>query len=191
MKFLYTLAFSLGADNWKLDSLPDEISDTVNEFDKEKSQILDLGCGIGKETIELASMGWRVIGIDFIPQAIRKAKRAAKANHVSERTQFLTADVSELASVKLPPIQFAYDIGCFHLLKQVQMESYIAGINEVLTNDGVFLLNAFTPRQQGKKIVGVAPEEIRNLFSASFELEKVSTHSYWRFPANWYWLRKN
>lgn len=51
MKFLYSLPFILGADNWKLDKVPHEILDTVKEFDKNESQILDLGCGIVKESV--------------------------------------------------------------------------------------------------------------------------------------------
>lgn len=191
MKFLYTLAFSLGADNWKLNSLPDEIADTLKEFDIANSHLLDLGCGVGKESVELASRGWHVIGIDFIPQAVRKAKKAAKKVQVNDLTQFITADVSKLGTVDLPPIQFAYDIGCFHLLKPDQMAGYIAGINEALTSGGVFLLNAFTPRQQGNKTIGLDPEKIGELFNPSFGLEKISNRSYWRYPANWYWLRKS
>ncbi len=98
--------------------------------------------------------------------------------------------MSKLSFLKLPPIQFAYDIGCFHLLNSDQIEGYIAGINEVIVSGGLFLLNAFTPREQGRKIVGFDSENIKDLFNPSFELERVTNHSYWRFPANWYWLRK-
>lgn len=190
MKFLYSLAFIIGADNWKLDKVPHEILDTLKEFDKNESQILDLGCGIGKESVFLALKGWRVIGIDFIIYAIHKANKAANAANVLDRTLFISADVSKLFLLKLPPIHFAYDIGCFHLLNPDQMECYIVGLNEIIVSGGVFLLNAFTPRQQGKKTVGLDSETVKKLFSPDFELERTSNHSYWRFPANWYWLRR-
>jgi len=190
MKLLYSLAFLLGADNWKLPELPVEILESLKAFNKEKTQVLDLGCGRGQESISLASKGWHVLGVDFIPLAIRQARKAAKTANVLDRTRFITADVSNLSTLELPQIQFAYDIGCFHLLDPKQVEGYIEGVNQVLESDGLLLLNAFTPRQQGKKVVGYSLDAVRDLFSPAFEIEKTNDHSYWRFPANWYWLRK-
>jgi cyclopropane fatty-acyl-phospholipid synthase-like methyltransferase len=190
MKFLYTLSFLLGADNWQLESLPNEITEALADFDKGTTQVLDLGCGVGKESVALAAQGWKVIGVDFIPLAIRRARKAAAKAGVNDLAQFYSADVSDLSTLQLPPVQFAYDIGCFHLLEPDKRESYIAGLDGVMESGGLFLLHAFTPRQQGKKVVGLEPDAIEELFSPSFKLEKVSDHSYWRFPANWYWLRK-
>jgi cyclopropane fatty-acyl-phospholipid synthase-like methyltransferase len=190
MKFLYSLSFLLGMDNWKLSEMPGEISDTLLAFDKDQTQILDLGCGKGQECVSLALKGWHVIGVDFIPLAIQQAKRAAAEANVLDRTTFVSGDVSDLPALNLPAIQFAYDIGCFHLLDSKQVMGYLAGVSKVLISGGLFLLNAFTPRQQGRKMVGYTEEEIKELFCTTFDLEKVSDHSYWRFPANWYWLRK-
>lgn len=190
MKFLYSLAFLIGADNWQLPGLPEEILDSLQAFDKDKTRILDLGCGRGKESVSLAEKGWHVIGVDFVPIAIHQARKAAKAADVLERAAFYAADVSQLSPLGLPSIQFAYDIGCFHLLNPDQMDGYIAGLSKALDSGGLFLLNAFTPRQQGSKTVGFTEEAIRELFSPIFNVEKTSDHSYWRFPSNWYWLRK-
>ncbi len=191
MKFLYTLSFLLGADNWRLESLPIEITEVLKDFNKETTQVLDLGCGVGKESVALATQGWKVTGIDFIPMAIRRARKAAAKAGVTDLAKFYTADVSDLPAQHLLPVQFSYDIGCFHLLEPDKREGYITGLDGVLESGGLFLLHAFNPRQQGKKTVGLEPDAIGELFSPSFTVEMVSDHSYWRFPANWYWLRKN
>ena len=190
MKFLYSLAFLLGADNWKLEQLPVEITQTLKDFDKANTNILDLGCGEGRECISLASEGWHVLGVDFIPLAIRRANNAAREAQVLDRTTFYTGDVSKLHRLDLPPIHFAYDIGCLHLLNSEQVKGYISGLGDAVVPGGVFLLNAFTPRQQGKKMVGYDPETVSALFNETFVVERMSEHSYWRFPANWYWLRR-
>ena len=57
MKFLSSLAFLLGADNWKLDNVPHEILDSLQEFDQNKTLILDIGCGAGKGCVSLAEQG--------------------------------------------------------------------------------------------------------------------------------------
>ena len=190
MKLLYSLAFLLGADNWKLENIPVEVTETLKEFDKDTSTILDLGCGEGRECIALASDGWHVIGVDFVPLAIRRAKKAAFNAGVMEGTEFYCGDVSKLSVLNLPQIDCAYDIGCFHLLETDQVEGYITGLSDLLKPGGLFLLNAFTPHQQGKRMVGVELETVETLFDMGFKVERTSDKSYWRFPSRWYWLRK-
>ena len=190
MKFLYTLAFLFGTDNWKIDPTPQELTGSLSKLDKEKAAILDLGCGDGHDCLTLAREGWHITGVDFIPLAIRRAKAAARKAGLSEKAQFMVGDVSQLSRLDLPQVDFAYDIGCFHLLDQDQANGYIQGLATVVKKNGLFLLKAFSPRVKGSRMVGYEPKTIEELFSPHFKLEKSSGHSYWRFPANWYWLRR-
>lgn len=36
---------------------------------------LDLGCGVGRESVFLAARGWHVVGVDILPDAIERARR--------------------------------------------------------------------------------------------------------------------
>ena len=182
MKFLYTLAFLLGTDNWKIDPTPQELTRSLSKLDKEKAVILDLGCGDGHDCLSLAREGWSVTGVDFIPLAIRRAKAAARKAGQSKNTRFMVGDVSQLGRLNLQQVDFAYDLGCFHLLDQDQANGYIQGLVNVVKKDGVFLLKAFSPRVKGSRTVGYEPQAIEDLFSPYFKLEKTSDHSYWRFP---------
>ena len=38
--------------------------------DLEPGKALDLGCGSGRNSLMLASMGWSVLGVDFAPLAV-------------------------------------------------------------------------------------------------------------------------
>ncbi len=38
---------------------------------------LDLGCGAGRDAVFLAAQGWRVVGVDCLPDAIQRAARLA------------------------------------------------------------------------------------------------------------------
>jgi cyclopropane fatty-acyl-phospholipid synthase-like methyltransferase len=190
LKFIYTLSFLFGADNWKIDPTPQELTNSLNKLDKEKAAILDLGCGDGHNCLSLAQEGWSVTGVDFIPLAISRAKAAARKAGLSDKAQFMVGDVSQLDRLDLPQMDFAYDLGCFHLFGQEQANGYIQGLTNVVKQDGLFLLKAFSPRVKGSRTVGYKPEAIEELFKPYFKLEKTSDHSYWRFPANWYWLRR-
>ena len=190
MKHSYTIAFLLGADNWKIVPTPYELTSSLGEFSRESTTILDLGCGDGYHSLTLAKDGWKVIGVDYVPLTVRRARRAAQKAGLTQQADFMVGDVCQLGALSLPAVDFAYDIGCFHLLGSQQAEAYMRGLAGVLKLQGLFLLKAFTRRKQGNKVVGYRAEEIEQLFSPFFTIEKTSNRSYWRFPARWYWMRR-
>lgn len=57
----------------------------------EPGTALDLGCGIGSNTIMLARLGWQATGIDISAEAIREARAAAREAGLDAR--FLVADI--------------------------------------------------------------------------------------------------
>ncbi len=66
-----------------------------SEINSDKSvRILDIGCGTGRHSIELARRGYDVTGIDLSECQISKAREKAKLAGVS--VEFLTADAREL-----------------------------------------------------------------------------------------------
>jgi SAM-dependent methyltransferase len=69
---------------------------------------LDLGCGRGQYTPELARRGWEVVGIDYVSAAIE----AAKSRGV-EGVTYVVGDVTNLPSANLGTFDFFLDIGCF------------------------------------------------------------------------------
>ncbi len=66
--------------------------------DKE-STILDLGCGNGRIAINLAKLGYRVIGVDISPIFVEDAKKKAKEHGVEDKVEFFTGDARELDKV--------------------------------------------------------------------------------------------
>jgi 2-polyprenyl-3-methyl-5-hydroxy-6-metoxy-1,4-benzoquinol methylase len=60
---------------------PPEIIDLAKNLKPGKA--LDLGCGYGRAAIYLARHGWSVDAIDFIPQAIERARLNAEEAEVS------------------------------------------------------------------------------------------------------------
>jgi len=60
------------------------------------TSVLDVGCGVGRWSRELASRGARVTGIDLSPTMIAQAKRRAAVQGVAERCRFLVQDLAAL-----------------------------------------------------------------------------------------------
>jgi SAM-dependent methyltransferase len=71
---------------------------------------LDLGCGRGQYTPELARRGWEAVGIDNVPAAIEAA--AAKSRG-GAGLSYVVGDVTRLPSAGLGTFDFFLDIGCF------------------------------------------------------------------------------
>jgi len=59
-------------------------------------KVLDLCCGIGRHSVELAKMGYRVFGVDLAPVHIERAEELAKRNNVSRRTKFVVGDMRNI-----------------------------------------------------------------------------------------------
>lgn len=71
----------------------------IHSYLRESSKILDIGCGFGKISLELASSGYSVTGIDVNVEAIRLSDTAAKdldANNIDEKAGFVVGNASDL-----------------------------------------------------------------------------------------------
>jgi SAM-dependent methyltransferase len=71
--------------------------------DLEPGRALDLACGEGQNAIWLASLGWRVEGVDYSPVAVAKARQRAERDGVD--VAFAEADL-----VEYEPDAGAYDL---------------------------------------------------------------------------------
>lgn len=72
-----------------------EVDFIEKEIDYNRSfRILDIGCGTGRHSIELARRGYTVIGIDLSESMLQRAKEKAKNENV--RIDFIQADARHL-----------------------------------------------------------------------------------------------
>jgi ubiquinone/menaquinone biosynthesis C-methylase UbiE len=65
----------------------------------EGSRLLDVPCGIGRHSVELAAMGYSVVGVDFSEPFLRRARSRADEKGVAKQCTFINRDMRELASV--------------------------------------------------------------------------------------------
>ena len=63
--------YAEGIPPWQIDRPQSEVLQLI-ENGKFESPVLDLGCGTGDNTIELARRGLVVKGLDAVPEALRR-----------------------------------------------------------------------------------------------------------------------
>lgn len=108
---------------------------------------LDLGCGTGTISLYLAGHGWDVVGVDFAPNAIWRARRKARRAGLSSRAVFLSADVSRPDFLEDAGLfDLLIDVGCMHSLAPQPRASYAANLARLARPGATYLLYAFEPR---------------------------------------------
>lgn len=99
---------------------------------------IDLGCGTGTNVITLAQNGWQATGVDFVPKAIRAAKRKIKNANI--QADLRVGDVTNLRGIT-DPFDLALDIGCFHGVDN--KSAYLDELDRLLAPGGHWLMYGF------------------------------------------------
>jgi SAM-dependent methyltransferase len=123
---------------------------------------LDLGCGRGQFTPELAHRGWEAVGIDYVPAAVEAAK--AKSRGV-DGLSYVVGDVTRLESARLGTFDFFLDIGCFQGLDAGQRLAQAAGVSALANPGATLLLLSFGPSRWRWLVEGASQEEVQTAFA--------------------------
>jgi SAM-dependent methyltransferase len=101
--------------------------------------VLDCTCGIGTQALPLAARGYRVVGSDYSPAALVRARELADAHDIPIR--LVEADVRRLGEAF--DDRFDAVISCDnslpHLLSDDDLSAALAGIHDRLAPGGLFV----------------------------------------------------
>lgn len=120
---------------------------------------LDIGCGRGQFTPELARRGWDAVGIDIVPEAIE----AARSKGPSE-IDYVVGDVTDLQSADLGTFDLFLDIGCFQGLEADQQVAEGRGVTALAEQGATLLMLAFGPSRYRRLVEGTSQAEIEAAF---------------------------
>ena len=123
---------------------------------------LDLGCGRGQYTPELARRGWEAVGIDNVPAAIEAA--AAKSRDAAGLS-YVVGDVTRLPSAGLGTFDFFLDVGCFQGLDAGQRLAEGEGASALAHPGAIVLMLSFGPSRWRWLVEGASQEEIQTAFA--------------------------
>ena len=188
--FLYRVSYWLGMTHWDSEQVPSEVQQVFHSGMIPQGPVVDLGCGTGTNAIFMAKQGRQAIGIDFVPQAIAKARAKSLRADVASQTQFITADVTRLKELNLPQCAFALDMGCFHGLSKEGQQKYAQGLADILIPGGRFMLYVLDPHQEAGISFGITPERVRAIFDPWFDLERTEPGNFWSRKSAWFWMTR-
>ncbi|HLP61172.1 MAG TPA: class I SAM-dependent methyltransferase [Candidatus Deferrimicrobium sp.] len=121
----------------EVDFIEQEIS-----FDKSR-RILDIGCGTGRHSIELAARGYCVTGIDLSPAQLNKAIEKAKKQNVS--IDFFQADARHLDFKNEFDLVLMICEGAFPLMETDEMNFQIlANAQKALKANGKLIITTLS-----------------------------------------------
>ena len=120
---------------------------------------LDLGCGRGQYTPELARRGWQAIGIDYVPAAIEAAKRRD-----ADGAMYVVGDVTDLPA-ELGTFDFFLDIGCFQGLDDTQRRAEAQGVTALAKPEATMLMLAFGPTRLSSVLGGANRQDVETAFA--------------------------
>jgi SAM-dependent methyltransferase len=171
MSVIYKILYQVGFTPWEGSAEQVPTREQISAmFDREEDgrqppygPALDLGCGGGLWSIELARRGWQVTGVDIVPKALRTARERADKAGVDVR--FVQGDLAALRAADVGSgFRLLLDFGAVHGLKEEQREAVGREVSAVAAPDATLLMLAFPPGRRGPLPRGVTQAEIETAY---------------------------
>lgn len=106
----------------------------------ENLNILDLGCGTGRNSNYLAELGNNVVGIEISKTAINLAK--TRARDLGVEVDYKLSDIGEKYDIKDNSIDVILDVTSSNSLNEKGRDVYLNEMNRVLKNGGYIFVRA-------------------------------------------------
>jgi SAM-dependent methyltransferase len=136
-----------------------------------RGPVLDAGCGTGENALHLARVGLDVLGIDWSPLAIERARSKARDRGLTARFEVADAlDLGRLAQA----FDSVLDCGLFHTFDDPGRARYVEGLATVVQPRGILHLLCFSDREPwGGGPRRVTHDEIREAFANGWNVALI------------------
>jgi SAM-dependent methyltransferase len=102
--------------------------------------VLDLGCGTGRNSKHLATLGCDVVGIEISRQALNIAIKNAQDKGI--KVDYRLGDIGSPYDLKDESIDIVLDVTSSNSLDEKGRENYLNEMNRVLKDDGYIFVRA-------------------------------------------------
>lgn len=144
------------------------------------ARVLEVGCGVGSESVYLAVQGFQVSGIDISEHAIERARTLAGV--YGAEVDWAVGDVLDLPYEE-DSFDVVVDRGCFHCLRDHERAKFASEIARVIRSRGLYVLRCLAsqryghpnpePTNQFVRWFGVSSHQLWATFSPHFACEKL------------------
>ena len=153
--------WDIGKPQWAFVRVADQIT----------SPVLDAGCGTGEHALFFAERGHRVVAIDFVEEAIKRARRKAAERDLP--VEFLVKDATTLGDWG-ERFASVIDCGLFHVFSDDDRRRYVEGLARVIEPNGRLFLLCFSDHEPGNEGPRrVSRQELYDAFADVWEVESV------------------
>jgi SAM-dependent methyltransferase len=105
-------------------------------------KVLEIGCGLGTDTINFARAGASVTAVDISEESLKWARRRAEIFGLADRISFIQADAEYLTDyVPVMPYDLVYSFGVIHHTSHP--EAVIAQIRNYMDRDSLFKIMVY------------------------------------------------
>jgi SAM-dependent methyltransferase len=107
--------------------------------------VLELGCGTGRVSLEIAAGGIDVTGVDLSPRMLEVAGRKAQVQGLSAHCDFQQGDMREVRLEQRFPLVIIPFRGFQHLETVVDQREALATVRNHLAPGGLLIVDMFNP----------------------------------------------
>jgi len=176
---LFFRLFYLGRPPWDSGITPPEVIEYLDSHPPGRA--LDLGCGTGTNVLTLAERGWTAKGVDFVPRAVRQARR--KVRQAGLQAEFALGDVADPRHFT-GSYDLILDIGCYHALGPEQRRHYRRNVAAHLAPGGTYMLYGFLTQDASR----ISEEDVL-AFQEQLDLtRRVNSLDPNRSDSAWFWF---
>jgi ubiquinone/menaquinone biosynthesis C-methylase UbiE len=134
-------------------------------------RVLDVGCGTGDNALFVGSRGHETWGLDFVPEAIDRAK--AKATQQAVNVHFMVGNALELDRLA-ERFNTVIDCGLFHTFGDDERVVFVAGLAAVLQPAGLLHILCFSDAEPGTEGPRrVTQQEIHDAFQTGWKVCRI------------------
>ena len=169
MSLWYRFMYGVGFKPWESDAakVGQELDGllAIEEGHRERpfGSALDLGCGTGRWSVELARRGWDVVGVDVVPKAVHAARRRARGASVD--AIFVEGDVTALRRAGVEGgFSFVLDVECFNHLNDTQRAAVGQEVNAVTAPGATMVVLLWARGRRGPLPPGGSADDLRTAF---------------------------
>ncbi|MFH8404393.1 class I SAM-dependent methyltransferase [Streptomyces sp. NPDC018019] len=148
------------------------------------ASVLDIGCGVGSESVYLAGAGFKVTAVDIAPQAVERGRALAEVYGYS--VDWHVGDVLDLPFGQ-GTFDAVTDRGCFHCLRAHERERFAQEVARMLRPGGLYVLRCVSSQRPGQvrpddashfvRTFGVSSTELWEAFGPHFQAEHMELGS--------------